>query len=271
LDALRDAHFQLHALPKGEDPVLGAKTISRLNGLYPKWRDELKGRRNVVGLQTEATAAVDEQKAKLRMWISHFVQNLNMAIERDAAGFRAGDRTLYGLDANQSALPRMERETELLRVAEDVIDGEAKRIAAGGVPITMPTVGEIAAIYADTVNLLKTQYLQQHVYGKESDDVIALRAEVSELVKDIWDELEFAYRKEPASSMRRRCRLWGVVYTADAGEEADVAEAAPAAKPADTASNTEATAGRGTVTPVTSQNPGSANGNAPVASKSLSA
>jgi hypothetical protein len=224
LDALRDAHFQLHALPKGSDPVLSTKTATSLERLYPVWRDELKGRRNVVGLQTEATAAVQENKARLRMFLSHFLQNLNMAIEREDPGFRAGDRTLYGMDSNQAVLPRMEGETELLRVAEDVIEGEAKRIAAGGDPITMPPVAEISAIYGETLKLLKVQYQQVNVYGKESDDVIALRSEVSELVKDIWDELEFSYRKETPSSMRRRCRLWGVIYTPGSGEVEEAAE-----------------------------------------------
>ncbi len=230
LDALRDALFQLEATSPEQPAVLSAKTQETLRRVYPLWREELKGRQSVVGLQTEATAAVEANKAKLRVLVSHFLQTLNMAIEREEPGFRAGDRTLYGLDASQTALPRMERETELLRVTENVIDGEAMRVKTGGPAIPMPLIGTIQALYRETLALLKSQHQQVAALDKESVDVLELRAAVAELVKDVWDELEFAYRKETPSAMRRRCRQWGVVYTRLAGETEDEAAATETSK-----------------------------------------
>lgn len=229
LDALRDALFQLDTLPAGRPTELSPETIASLRRLYPLWSRVLKERRNVGGQRTEATAAADAAKARLRLLLSHFLQNLNFAIEREDAGFRPGDRTLYGMDASQVALPRMERETELLRVAESAIEGEAKRTSAGGRPILMPPVGAIESARRTVLERLRTQHQHVTAHDEESAEVMALRGNVEELVKDIWDELEFAYRKEPASAMRRRCRQWGVVYTRDAGEEEEVAAPAPRA------------------------------------------
>jgi hypothetical protein len=45
-----------------------------------------------------------------------------------------------------------------------------------------------------------------------------------DLIRDIWAELEFAYRKESAPTLRRRCREWGVVYTRTAGEKDEESE-----------------------------------------------
>jgi hypothetical protein len=42
--------------------------------------------------------------------------------------------------------------------------------------------------------------------------VIGMREEVDDLIRDIWDELDFAFRKEPAPSKRRRLREWGVAF-----------------------------------------------------------
>jgi len=46
-----------------------------------------------------------------------------------------------------------------------------------------------------------------------------MRDDVADLVKDIWDEVEFAHRKDPASALRRRCREWGLVYVDKTGKE----------------------------------------------------
>jgi len=43
--------------------------------------------------------------------------------------------------------------------------------------------------------------------------VAALLPEARELVIDIWDEVEFTYRKEDFPSKRANCRLYGVVYS----------------------------------------------------------
>jgi hypothetical protein len=39
-----------------------------------------------------------------------------------------------------------------------------------------------------------------------------MREEVDELILDLWDELDFAYRRDEAPAKRRRLREWGVVY-----------------------------------------------------------
>jgi len=103
---------------------------------------EVAGRQSVVGQQAEATSATDICKADLRLTISHFLQNVNMSILRGKYGFRPGDRTHYGLDVNQENLPKMDRESDLLLVAKTVVDGDAKRLEAGGTPILMPSSGK---------------------------------------------------------------------------------------------------------------------------------
>ena len=45
------------------------------------------------------------------------------------------------------------------------------------------------------------------------------RPAVDDLIKDLWDTIEFNLRTEEPSSLRRKAREWGVVY-----DEADEAE-----------------------------------------------
>ena len=63
---------------------------------------------------------------------------------------------------------------------------------------------------------------------RESEDVERLRAEVADLVRDIWDELEFVHRKDSPAARRRRCREWGVVYRERRREISEFTEGSPA-------------------------------------------
>lgn len=223
LEVLESAQRKLASLTTTERRLLSPATEARLTKLLPRFRAELTGRDDVVGRQTEATSAARRKKKELRLYVRHFYKALNMAIER-GNGFRPGDRTYYGLDATDGTLPKLVREADLLRVAQTLIDGEARRVAAGGKRLTMPSAKEIARLLREVRELLSEKKQLVATVDREREDVIRLRGEVADLVRDIWDELEFALRKDPAPARRRRCREWGVVYGERRGREENGAE-----------------------------------------------
>ena len=51
------------------------------------------------------------------------------------------------------------------------------------------------------------------------------RPAVDDLIKDLWDTIEFNLRNEEASSLRRKAREWGVVYDGD--DEVEVPRPCP--------------------------------------------
>ena len=224
LEALETAQRKLDSLSAEEPRFVSSATEARLRERLPQFREEVTGRDEVVGQQTNATSAAKRKKQELRLYVRHFFQALNMAIAR-GNGFRPGDRTYYGLDANQQALPNLRREADLLRVAQTLIDGEAKRVAAGGKRLTMPSAKDIARLLRETRALLAEKKQLVASVDRESEDVDRLRAEVADLVRDIWDELEFAHRKDSPAARRRRCREWGVVYRERRREIEPAAEA----------------------------------------------
>jgi len=224
LEALETAQRKVDSLAPGQPRLLSTATETRLRELLPRFLAEVAGRDEVIGQQTNATSAAKRKKQELRLYVRHFFQALNMAIAR-GKGFRPGDRTYYGLDANQQALPSLRREADLLRVAQTLIDGEAKRVAAGGKRLTMPSAKDIARLLRETRALLAEKKQLVASVDRESEDVEHLRTEVADLVRDIWDELEFAHRKDSPAARRRRCREWGVVYRERRREIEPAAEA----------------------------------------------
>ena len=57
--------------------------------------------------------------------------------------------------------------------------------------------------------------------------VSSQRATVDATIKDDWDTIEFNLRTETPSSLRRRTREWGVVYTGEEEEETQPAPPTP--------------------------------------------
>jgi hypothetical protein len=211
LDALSGAWRKLASSSAQERGVLRPGTQNRLRRVLPRFRRAVRSRQDLKGRQTEGTAAVEQTKEELRIYLAHFLQALNHCIQR-GKGFCAGDRTYYGLHANQETLPRMRTLGEIVRVATDVVTGEAERIAAGGPPITLPSATEIAELLEQLQSQIKGRKQILLKTEPRSHAVIGMREEVDDLIRDVWDELDFAFRKEPAPSKRRRLREWGVAF-----------------------------------------------------------
>ena len=211
LDALSGVWRKLASSSVPERALLRLGTQKRLRRVLPRFRRAVRSRQDLRGSQTEGTAAVDQTREELRIYLAHFLQALNHCIQR-GKGFRAGDRTYYGLHASQETLPRMRTLAEIIRVATDVVTGEAERTAAGGSPITLPSATEIAELLERLQSQIKARKQILHKTEPRSNAVIGMREEVDDLIRDIWDELDFAFRKEPAPSKRRRLREWGVAF-----------------------------------------------------------
>mgnify|MGYP001389624254 CR=1 FL=1 len=56
--------------------------------------------------------------------------------------------------------------------------------------------------------------------------------EADRIIRDIWDEVEFALRRLDPPSLRRRAREWGVFYALRPGEPAEPETPEPTPPPA---------------------------------------
>lgn len=228
LQAIEAAAAKAASVDPGNLAFSSESKIS-LDALLPQFRSELQERGNALGDQVAATGALTAQQNKLRMFASHFLQTLNLAIERQV--LLPSDRPFYQLTASNATLPKMVREADLLMWTQRIIDGEAARVAAGGTPIPFPTADEVAAERAAYISLQADQSAKKDALDSEQEDVEAMRDSIDELILDIWDEVEFAFRREAPSSLRANAREYGVFYATRQGEQPDPGQppAAPSA------------------------------------------
>lgn len=128
------------------------------------------------------------------------------------------------MDVSQTTLPQLSSDAELTMWADRIVSGEAARTAAGGTALPFPTVAEVDAELTQYKSLRADQSTKKDAYDSEQEDVEALRADVEALIRDIWDEVEFAFRRDDSPSLRRKAREYGVFYATRPGEEPEAEE-----------------------------------------------
>ena len=192
------------------DIVLSAKTVTRLDFLQPLFFQRMKDRDDARVAQTTATTTKDKDMAVVRTLISDFIQTFNAGVRRGL--FPKEDRGYYHLDVNSDSVPPLTSEAAVIEWGQWLIDGDPRRITAGGAPMAMPTILEVSAKYTIFMNSVHAQSTKKDAYDTAQEAVQALRPDADALILRMWNEVETAYDNESIESKRRNAREWGVVY-----------------------------------------------------------
>ncbi len=216
LDASRAAKSKADAIGDVSQLAFSALTLERLNEFLPIFENEVNERKEALVKQTTATSEKKQAFDKAGMYASQFFQVFNFGVVRDI--FPGTDRPYYGLDVNDGNTPVIKTDSELLLWGQNLIDGEAARVAAEGIAMSMPSAAEFEIEFNKFKDLQIAQSQLKDQYDKEQEDVAALLEEANLLVRDIWDEVEFHFRHDDATSKRRKCREYGVVYINEKNE-----------------------------------------------------
>jgi len=216
LQAMTAAKAKADTFVLPDVPAFSAATLATLTTSLPQFAAEVQERSTALSAQTAATAAANPARKALNMYIRHFIGVFNMGVERGK--YPATDRTQYQLPVDYHQLPKLTTDSEKILWANNIVNGDAARVLAGGAAMENPTAAEVAAKLADMEAALAAQSPAKDAYDQEQEDVAALRGPIDDLIADIWDEVLFTFRKDDAPSMRRKAREYGVVYRMSAGE-----------------------------------------------------
>jgi hypothetical protein len=145
-----------------------------------------------------------------RMYVSHFIRVLNMAIQRGE--LKKEIKEDYGLAPDDFTLPSLKNEAEIEKWGRLIIAGEEKRISRGGVPIYNPNIAKVKvywSIFADhyhTVSGLKTNA------EKYRQELVQMRPVVDDLIHDLWDQVKNFYSELPMQQSIDKCSRFGMVF-----------------------------------------------------------
>ena len=109
-------------------------TLTKIQALLPSYENALSEHKNAYNLQIEKNKDYHKAMKKAKTYISHFIQVINMSIQRGEA--TPSLRAYFNLSENDKKLPPLSTEDEILEWSENLMEGEQKRRMKGLSPIT---------------------------------------------------------------------------------------------------------------------------------------
>lgn len=147
---------------------------------------------------------------KAKLYLSHFIQVVNMAITRGELPEKT--RNLYGMDIDEQKVPSLNTEKDMIDWGKKIIEGEAKRIMSGQQPITNPTIAVVKVRFENFVESYNHQKILQQNTQRMLNELDALRTKADEIILNIWNEVEASYKDLPDDLKREKSTEYGLVY-----------------------------------------------------------
>ena len=192
---------------KGQPPheiAYSSKTLVRLQKFLTLFEHSMQIKKMSVTSQNKKSKDYNDVVRKARIYLTHFIRVMNMAIYR--GDLPVETRAFYGLPINDSNVPSLNTENELINWGKRIIEGEEHRIKRGGSPITNPTIAVVKVRFEqflDALNFNKTQS------RKKLDNVVKnnqLRKEADEIILSVWNEVESNHSDLDENEKRKECQ-----------------------------------------------------------------
>jgi hypothetical protein len=203
------------ALEKGKELpphklAFSSKSIVRLQRILPQFENNIQLYRHTLSTQNKKTKEYNEILRKAKVYLTHFIRVMNMAVFRGELPVET--RTFYGLDTNESTVPSLNTENELMSWGRRIIEGEEFRIRKGGSPITNPTIAVVKVRFENFIeawNYHNTLAKRTISYAEKNND---LRKEADEIILQLWNEVECTHSTMPEEKRKSHCEDYGLIY-----------------------------------------------------------
>ena len=182
----------------------------RIQSVLPVFESAIFEHKNSLNIQAEKNKEYQKRLKKVRLYISHFIQVVNMAISR---GDMVPDtRNFFGLVEEEKKVPSLNTEEEIISWGQQLIDGEQKRRNMGLSPVTNPTIAVLKVHY--------DKFMEYHNYQKSlkkrsqraQEQLNEKRSQVDGVIQQIWNEVENTFKDLPEEMRREKSSEYGLVY-----------------------------------------------------------
>ena len=203
---------ELNAAPISYKLLHEAKTI------YGVFENTVLQYNQTFESQVSANKKYQQIIKNVRLYISHFIQVLNLAVIRGE--IKVENKRFYKLDPKDYTVPDLTSEAALMEWGKNIIDGENERTRNGGIPVYNPTIVKVKVHYDIFKEYKNSQKLFQESTSRNQDHVASMRAEVDKIILEIWNQVEASFASESSAYKRlKACQRFGVVYYYRKGEQ----------------------------------------------------
>lgn len=200
----------------GELPV-SYKLLNDVRVNYPLFLNLVQLYNQTFENQVSANKKYQHIVKNARLYISHFIQVLNLAVIRGE--IKKDHKRFYKLDPENFTLPDLNNEQAITDWGRNIIEGENERMRNGGAPLQNPSIAKVKVHYDIFREYKNSQKVHQSSTTRTLENVMEMRIKVDQLIREIWDSVEKAYAPLPPYTRQKNCEKCGVVYYLRKGEK----------------------------------------------------
>lgn len=153
-----------------------------------------------------------------RLYISHFVQVLNLCIIRGE--IKKEVKLLYKMEEDNFAVPDLSSNGSIITWGENVIKGENVRLQQGGAPIYNPTIARVNVAFSLFKDAYFTQKTYQNTTTRQLNILSDQRNDIDKTLCTLWNQIEEAFANLETDQRLEKCKEFGVVYYLRKSEKA---------------------------------------------------
>ncbi|MEZ5071193.1 MAG: hypothetical protein R2751_09535 [Bacteroidales bacterium] len=192
----------------------------QIQSILPGFETAISEHKNSLNIQAEKNKEYQKRQRKARLYISHFIQVINMAVSR--GDLVPETRAYFDLDDFDKKIPSLHTEEELILWGRKLIEGEQKRRIKGLSPITNPTIAVLKVHYDKFLEYYNYQKSLKKRSEYAQDQLNDKRSTVDGVIQQIWNEVEHTFNDLPEEMKREKASEYGLVYVFRKSELDDV-------------------------------------------------
>jgi hypothetical protein len=211
LRAMEALLAQPYCLGNGaKELVISKSNLVALRNFHPRFQSAVLNFNAAQQTQSKRSREYTELVKRARLYLSHFIQVMNMAIARNE--LKPEIRKYYQLSKDEKAIPNLISENSIAEWCKIIIDGDQKRVMAGGSPIYNPSIALVKVNYEKFYAAWKNQKVLQANTRRILSQVADLRNDADKLIQQLWNEVETFYGSCGDEEMRKKATGHGLVY-----------------------------------------------------------
>jgi len=209
LRALKQAYQKGKELPPFK-LAFTQSTYNKVHAFFSNFETVIRLYKNTYKVSITKSKEYPIQFKKAKLYISHFIQVMNMAIARGE--MKPSIRNFYDLEEFDGRVPEMNTESQVIKWGEKIISGETERLKKGMNPITNPTIAKVKISFEQFMESYRSKKINQKNNNRILTDVVKLREKADEIILDVWNEVEKYYSNLPDDEMRKKASEYGISY-----------------------------------------------------------
>lgn len=199
------------------EQVLNYRTVTEAQRFLMQFENQVMQYHDNFNNKVSANKQYRKYVQNARMYISHFIQVLNLAVVRGE--IKREQKELYGLDPESHIVPDLSSEEDLIVWGKNIIEGEKKRTELGGFPIYNPGINKVKVHY----DIFCEHQVNHNIHEKNTsrvwEDLGELRVQADAIILDIWNQVEDHYKNCLPYDKLQKCKAYGLIYYYRTGEK----------------------------------------------------